>query len=150
MDQLLPVYFERLLESSLDIVIAVDREGQIIFYNDGAYKTLGYTSAEILGKQVTTVYPSLDEARAVKAAMRSGEFGGERGKVRTLKLCWSPRAESGFRQRSQARSSTMRPARKSARSAFSRTYVISAAAISWPRWASLPLAWRTGSTTRSR
>ena len=72
MDQLLPVYFERLLESSLDIVIAADREGQIIFYNDGAYKTLGYTSAEILGKQVTTVYPSLDEARAVKAAMRTG------------------------------------------------------------------------------
>ena len=84
MDQLLPVYFERLLESSLDIVIAVDRKGQIIFYNDGAYKTLGYTSAEILGKQVTTVYPSLDEARAVKAAMRSGEFGGERGKVKNF------------------------------------------------------------------
>ena len=84
MDQLLPVYFERLLESSLDIVIAVDREGQIIFYNDGAYKTLGYTSAEILGKQVTTVYPSLDEARAVKAAMRSGEFSGERGKVKNF------------------------------------------------------------------
>jgi len=84
MDQLLPVYFERLLESSLDIVIAADREGQIIFYNDGAYKTLGYTSAEILGKQVTTVYPSLDEARAVKAAMRSGEFGGERGKVKNF------------------------------------------------------------------
>jgi PAS domain S-box-containing protein len=84
MDQLLPVYFERLLESSLDIVIAVDREGQIIFYNDGAYKTLGYTSAEILGKQVTTVYPSLDEARAVKAAMRSGEFSGEKGKVKNF------------------------------------------------------------------
>src|SRR6266571_3362201 len=84
MDQLLPVYFERLLESSLDIVIAVDRKGQIIFYNDGAYKTLGYTSAEILGKQVTTVYPSLDEARAVKAAMRRGEFGGERGKVKNF------------------------------------------------------------------
>ena len=75
---------EALLESSLDIVIAVDRKGQIIFYNDGAYKTLGYTSAEILGKQVTTVYPSLDEARAVKAAMRSGEFGGERGKVKNF------------------------------------------------------------------
>ena len=84
MDQLLPVYFERLLESSLDIVIAVDREGQIIFYNDGAYKTLGYTSAEILGKQVTTVYSSLDEARAVKAAMRSGEFSGEKGKVKNF------------------------------------------------------------------
>ncbi|MGH7960490.1 MAG: response regulator [Candidatus Binatia bacterium] len=83
MFQLPPVYFERLLESSLDIVIAVDHEGQIIFYNDGAYKTLGYTSAEILGKPVTLLYPSLDEARKVKAAMRSGELG-EKGKVKNF------------------------------------------------------------------
>jgi PAS domain S-box-containing protein len=53
--QLPPVYFERLLESSLDIVIAVDAKGQIIFYNDGACQTLGYTPAEIRGKHVTTV-----------------------------------------------------------------------------------------------
>jgi len=83
MRQLPPVYFERLLESSLDIVIAVDAEGQIVFYNDGAYQTLGYTPAEIRGKQVTTVYPSLEEARKVKAAMRSGEYG-EKGKVKNF------------------------------------------------------------------
>jgi PAS domain S-box-containing protein len=83
MFQLPPVYFERLLESSLDIVIAVDREGEIIFYNDGAYKTLGYTSAEIRGKHVTTVYPSWDEARRVMAAMRGGEYG-EKGQVKNF------------------------------------------------------------------
>jgi PAS domain S-box-containing protein len=83
MAQLPPIYFERLLESSLDIVIAVDRKGQIIFYNDGAYKTLGYTLAEIRGKHVTMVYPSAEEARKVKAAMRSGEFG-EKGKVKNF------------------------------------------------------------------
>ncbi|NOT56045.1 MAG: response regulator [Deltaproteobacteria bacterium] len=75
MFQLPPVYLERLVESSLDIVIAVDSEGKIIFYNDGAYKTLGYTSTEIRGKYVTAVYPSLDEARRVMAALRSGEPG---------------------------------------------------------------------------
>ncbi|HJY79684.1 MAG TPA: response regulator [Candidatus Binatia bacterium] len=83
MFQLPPVYFERLLESSLDIVIAVDAAGQIIFYNDGAYQTLGYTPAEIRGKHVTTVYPGLDEARKVMAAMRSGEFGAK-GKVKNF------------------------------------------------------------------
>jgi PAS domain S-box-containing protein len=83
MFQLPPVYFERLLEISLDIVIAVDAKGQIIFYNDGARKTLGYTPAEIRGKHVTTVYPSLDEARKVMAAMRSGEFG-EKSKVKNF------------------------------------------------------------------
>jgi PAS domain S-box-containing protein len=85
MGQLPPVYFERLLESSLDIVIAVNRKGQVIFYNDGAYRTLGYTSAEILGKPVTLVYPSLDEARKVKRALHSGELG-EKGKVKNFEI----------------------------------------------------------------
>lgn len=75
MGQLPPVYLERLVENSLDIVIAVDRDGKIIFYNDGAYRTLGYTSTEIRGKYVTAVYPSLEEARRVMGAMRSGEPG---------------------------------------------------------------------------
>jgi PAS domain S-box-containing protein len=83
MGQLPPVYFERLLESSLDIVIAVDPKGQIIFYNDGASKTLGYTSAEMKGKHVTSVYPTLDEARRVKTAMRHGE-GGEQGRIKNF------------------------------------------------------------------
>ena len=83
MFQLPPVYFEHLLASSLDIVIAVDNEGQIIFYNDGAYRTLGYTLAEIRGKQVTTVYPNIEEARRVMAAMRGKEFG-ETGQVKNF------------------------------------------------------------------
>jgi PAS domain S-box-containing protein len=83
MGQLPPVYFERLLESSLDIVIAVDNKGQIIFYNDGASQTLGYTLAEIKGKDVTLVYPTRDEARRIKAAMRSGE-SGEQGKIKNF------------------------------------------------------------------
>ena len=74
-----PGYFERLLESSLDIVIALDHKGQIIFYNDGAHETLGYTSREIHGKRVaSSVYPNMEEARRVMSAMRS-EKVGERG-----------------------------------------------------------------------
>lgn len=81
-----PEYFERLLESSLDIVIAVDRRGQIVFYNDGAHQTLGYTSAEIHGKRVwPTIYPSLEEARRVMEAMRSEE-SGEKGKVKNFEI----------------------------------------------------------------
>ncbi len=83
MDQLPPVYFERLLESSLDIVIAVDRKGQITFYNDGASQTLGYAPTEMKGKHVTAVYPTSDEARRVMAAMRKGE-AGEQGKIKNF------------------------------------------------------------------
>ena len=42
------VYFERLLETSPDIVVAVDREGIVIFYNDGAAATLGYSAIPTL------------------------------------------------------------------------------------------------------
>ena len=79
-----PGYFERLLESSLDIVIALDHRGQIIFYNDGAHQTLGYTSQEIHGKRVwASVYPNIDEARRVMEAMQSEEVG-EKGKVKNF------------------------------------------------------------------
>ena len=69
------IYFEKLIESSLDIVVAVDRHGIIIFYNDGAHKTLGYTHEEVFGRQVTLLYPSLAEAKRVMAAMRAGQAG---------------------------------------------------------------------------
>jgi PAS domain S-box-containing protein len=67
------IYFEKLLESSPDIVVAVDRQGTISFYNDGARRTLGYTPDEVLGQHVTRLYPDLAEARKVMAAMRRGE-----------------------------------------------------------------------------
>ena len=69
------IYFEKLLENSPDIVVAVDRRGSIVFYNDGARQTLGYTSEEVLGKPVSLLYPSLDAARAVMRAMRNGDLG---------------------------------------------------------------------------
>jgi PAS domain S-box-containing protein len=69
------IYFEKLLENSPDIVVAVDRRGSIVFYNDGARQTLGYTSEEVLGKSVDQLYPSRDAAREVMRAMRSHDFG---------------------------------------------------------------------------
>jgi len=72
-----PHYIEQLIENSPDIVVAVDRAGTIVFYNDGAEKTLGYTAAEILGQKVAIMlYPSLAEARRVMQAMRCGDYGG--------------------------------------------------------------------------
>jgi PAS domain S-box-containing protein len=69
-------YLEQLIESSPDIVVAVDRCGTIVFYNDGAEKNLGYAAGEILGQNVNLIYPSIDEARRVMAAMRSEQYGG--------------------------------------------------------------------------
>ncbi len=63
-------YFQRLIESSPDIIIAVDKDGIVNYYNDGARTSLGYSSEEIIGENCTRIYPSIDEARRVMKAMR--------------------------------------------------------------------------------
>ena len=64
-------YFQRLIESSPDIIIAVDKSGTVNYYNDGARTSLGYSSEEIIGEGCIRIYPSLDEARRVMKAMRA-------------------------------------------------------------------------------
>src|SRR5271166_3856353 len=71
-------YFQRLIESSPDIIIAVDKSGTVNYYNDGARTSLGYSSDEIIGQNCTRIYRSIDEARRVMKAMReSADKDGE-------------------------------------------------------------------------
>jgi PAS domain S-box-containing protein len=67
------VYLEHLAEISPDIIMAVDRSGHIIFYNDGARRTLGYSPEEVLGKHITLIYGTIEECRRLMSAMRSAE-----------------------------------------------------------------------------
>jgi PAS domain S-box-containing protein len=67
---------ERLVAQSGDIVVATDRSGTVIFYNDGASRILGYSAQEVLGHHVERLYPDLEEAKRVMRAMRSEDFGG--------------------------------------------------------------------------
>ena len=83
-------YLERLIESSSDIVVAVDKIGNVFFYNDGAEKILGYTAAEMLGQNVVRLYPSIEEARRVMAAMRNDDHGGP-GKIKNFETVFVDR-----------------------------------------------------------
>ena len=73
-------YFQKLVESCPDIIISVDKQGTITFYNDGARQNLGFAPEEVLGKNVLEVYPSLEEARKVMTALRA-DGGDGKGKV---------------------------------------------------------------------
>jgi PAS domain S-box-containing protein len=69
-------YIQRLVESSPDMIIAVDSDGTIVYYNDGARKNLHYSGQEMIGAKVNAIYPSIEEARRVMKAMRdSGDAG---------------------------------------------------------------------------
>src|SRR6202161_437487 len=70
-------YFQRLIESSPDIIIAVDKSGTVNYYNDGARTSLGYSSEEIIGEGCTRIYKSIDEARRVMKAMRASKDKGQ-------------------------------------------------------------------------
>jgi PAS domain S-box-containing protein len=76
-------YFQKLVESCPDIIISVDKQGTITFYNDGACQNLGFSYDEVLGKNVLEIYPTLEEARKVMAAMRANSGNGK-GRVRNF------------------------------------------------------------------
>ena len=91
MSALPPIYFERLLEDSPDIVVAVDRRGEVVFYNDGARTALGYLPEEVQGRHASLFYPTLEEARAVMRAMRSPDVDAP-GKVRNFQTTFVTRS----------------------------------------------------------
>jgi PAS domain S-box-containing protein len=66
---------ERLIARSTDIVVATDRKGKVVYYNDGASRSLGYKPDEVMGHFVGQLYPDIDEAKRVMTAMRGSEHG---------------------------------------------------------------------------
>ncbi|MFQ5792495.1 MAG: PAS domain S-box protein, partial [Acidobacteriota bacterium] len=75
-------YAENLIDSSLDMIISVDGNRNIVEFNRAAEQALGYSKAEVLGKPVGHLYADPSEgARVYGALMRYKEFtGGIRNK----------------------------------------------------------------------
>jgi PAS domain S-box-containing protein len=65
-----------LIQTSSDGIIANDREGNIIIYNEGAERILGYRKEEVIGKlKVDKLYPP-GLAREVKKKIYNQGYGG--------------------------------------------------------------------------
>jgi PAS domain S-box-containing protein len=75
---------ERLIARSRDIVVGTNDRGEVIYYNDGAKRSLGYAPDEILGQPVLRLYPDIAEARRVMKAMRDPDHDGD-GIVETFR-----------------------------------------------------------------
>ena len=63
-------YLTRLIESSTDAIIATDKEGMIVLFNEGAETLLGYRAAEVIGRNTSGLYENEDIARDVLREMR--------------------------------------------------------------------------------
>ena len=67
---------EQLIARSTDVVVATSRKGRVIYTNEGALRVLGYEPGEMLDMFAGDLYPNVDEARRVKAAMEGPGHGG--------------------------------------------------------------------------
>lgn len=69
-------FLERLIDSSVDAIIAADMEGRVILFNKGAEAICGYAAAEVVGKlDVEGLYPP-GVAREVMRRLRAPGEGG--------------------------------------------------------------------------
>ncbi len=70
-------FLERLIDSTVDGIIAADITGRVVLFNQGAARITGYAPDEVIGKlPVWRLYPG-DEARRVMAELRSEHSGGK-------------------------------------------------------------------------
>jgi two-component system, NtrC family, sensor kinase len=75
-------FLSNLIHSAVDCVIAADRMGKILIFNDSAAEVFGYTVKEALNSlNIRDVYPD-DNAMEVMRKLRSDEYGGK-GKLKT-------------------------------------------------------------------
>ncbi len=63
-------YLTRLIESSTDAIIATDKEGKVVLFNEGAETLLGYRADEVIGRPTSELYESEDHAKDVLREMR--------------------------------------------------------------------------------
>ena len=77
---------KNLIESSIDAIIGIDREGTILIFNEAAEKLLGYTSEEVIGhKHITEIYNPSRLAREIKKEMYDPDRGAF-GRVEDLEV----------------------------------------------------------------
>lgn len=71
-------YNRNIIESSLDMIIAVDEEGHITEFNNASQQQFGYMSSEVLGQPLSMLYTSKEEYQLVRDTLRrNSTFSGE-------------------------------------------------------------------------
>jgi PAS domain S-box-containing protein len=78
-------FLKNLILSSVDAVLAVDKKGRILIFNEAAAEITGYSPEEALNKvDIRDVYPG-DGAREIMRALRDENYGGS-GKLKDYKV----------------------------------------------------------------
>ncbi|MEE9204784.1 MAG: diguanylate cyclase, partial [Nitrospirales bacterium] len=70
-------YAENLINSSLDMIISVDVNRNIVEFNRAAEQVFGYSKAEVLGKSIDLLYADPSEGGQLHKNTHDGGFTGE-------------------------------------------------------------------------
>ncbi len=78
-------FLERLIDSTVDGIVAADLRGRVILFNQGAARLTGWSAEELVGKvPVWKLYPN-GQAQAIMRALR-GAQGGQPGRLEPSRL----------------------------------------------------------------
>lgn len=69
-------FLERLIDSTVDAIIAADFKGQIILFNQGAERLFGYRARDVIGKKPVWELYETGGARQIMRMLRSTSSGG--------------------------------------------------------------------------
>lgn len=69
-------FLERLIDSTVDAIIAADFKGQIILFNQGAERLFGYRARDVIGKKPVWELYEHGGARTIMRMLRSTSHGG--------------------------------------------------------------------------
>ena len=81
-------YARNIIDSSLDVIIAVDKDRRIIEFNNAAQETFGYRHEEVLGKHVDLLYASPSDGLKINETIQE-----QRGCVREV---WNVRKSGEY------------------------------------------------------
>ena len=72
------LFTRNIIDSSLDIIVAVDKDRNVIEFNSAAEKAFGYTREEMVNGSVGVLYDNPEEGMVINTALQStGRYVGE-------------------------------------------------------------------------
>ena len=69
-------FLERLIDSTVDAIIAADLRGQIILFNQGAERLFGYQARDVIGKLPVWELYEAGQGKQIMRMLRSTSYGG--------------------------------------------------------------------------
>ncbi len=83
-------YIRLLIDSSLDMIFACDQEGKITEFNTSAQKIFGYTTEEVMGKDISILYADKGHSdRIGELIFQDGNYTGEAEHIKKNKETFS-------------------------------------------------------------